>query len=223
MKKFLLLFVAFNIAVAGDIDKFKIRGEIISGITSESEKRDKSASVAFGLSLVVPGLGQAYLERFDVGRYFLASEISLWLVYFGLNEYGQWLNNDAINFAVIRAGINPDNKPDDFFANIENYRSVYDYNLRKGRDRDYAKLYDLEKFYWWWDSEQSRQRYKDMRIKSRAFRYYAKFSFVFIIANHFASAIDALILARKQSKSLNPEFGFIPSPRGLNFYLKFDF
>ncbi|CUS78634.1 hypothetical protein JGI7_00709 [Candidatus Kryptonium thompsonii] len=223
MKKIFLLFVVLNIAIAGDIDKFKIRENIISGIVSENEKREKSPAVAFGFSLIVPGLGQAYLERFDVGKYFLASEISLWLVYFGLNEYGRWLNDDAINFAVIRAGIDPNGKPDDFFANIENYRSVYDYNLRKGRDRDYAKLYDPEKFYWWWDSEQSRQRYKDMRIKSRAFGYYAKFSFVFIIANHFASAIDALILARKQSKSLNHEFGFIPSSRGLNFYLKFEF
>jgi len=222
MKKIFLLVLLVNIVVAGDFDKFRIRNEIVSGVNLE-DTEVRSPGVAFGLSLVVPGLGQAYVKRFDVGRYFLASEISLWLIYFGLNEYGKWLNNDAINFAVIHAGIEPAGKPDDFFANIENYRNVFDYNLRKGRDRDYDKIYDPEKFYWWWDSEQSRQRYKDMRIKSRAFRYYAKFSIIFIISNRFASAIDALILARRQKKNLNPEFSLIPTTHGFNFYLKFDF
>jgi len=218
MKKIFLLFLAFNFVIAGELDRFKIRDEIVSG-----QRGEKSPAVAFGLSLVVPGLGQAYLKRFDVGRYFIASEISLWLVYFGMNEYGRWLNEDAINFAVIRAGIDRKDKDNDFFANIENYMSVYDYNQRKGRDRDYDKLYDVQKFYWWWDSEQSRQRYKDMRTRSRALRYYAKFAFVFVIANHIASAVDALILARKFNQNLKPEFGFSPSARGVEFYINLNF
>lgn len=216
MKNFLHLLLIFNIAVAGDLDKFKIREEITSG-----QQNKKSQTVAFGLSLIVPGLGQAYLKRFDVGRYFIASEVSLWLLYFGMNEYGKWLNDDAISFAVLRAGINRSGKTDDFFANIENYRSVYDYNQRKSRDREYEKLYDVNKFYWWWDSDQSRQRYKDMRTKSRAVKYYAKFTVVFIIANHIASAIDALILARKFNQGFEPKFGFIPFGSGVKFYVNF--
>lgn len=220
MKKFFVFFLALNIVIAGDLERFKIRNDIFSGSATEDKK---SPALAFGLSLAVPGLGEAYVKRFDIGRYFLASEISLWLIYLGLNEYGRWLNNDAISFAVVHAGIDPNGKSDDFFAHIENYRSVYDYNLRKGRDRDYEKIYDTEKFYWWWDSDLSRQRYKNIRTKSRAFRYYAKFAFVFIITNHFASAIDAFILARKQNKSLKPEVGLVLSPHGLNLCLKIDF
>ncbi len=216
MKKLLLSIFLLNIAVAGDLDKFKIREEMISG-----NQGKKSQAVAFGLSLIVPGLGQAYLNRFDVGKYFLASEISLWLLYFGMNEYGRWLNDDAINFAVLHAGIDRWGKTNDFFADIENFRSVYDYNLRKSRNREYEKLYDVEKFYWWWDSDQSRQRYKDIRTKSRAVRYYAKFAIVFTIANHLASAIDALILARKFNQNLEPKLGFIPSNGGVKFYINF--
>jgi hypothetical protein len=205
MKKLILLLLAFDIVISGDLDKHN------------SDK--KSPAVAFGLSLIFPGLGQAYLKRFDIGRYFLASEVSLWLVYFGLNEYGRWLNDDAINFAVARAGIDKTGKDGDFFANIENYRSVYDFNQRKGRDRNYDKLYDTEKFFWWWDTDESRQRYKDIRTKSRAMRYYAKFALVFVISNHFASAIDAFVLAKKS----NLKLGVLPTWEGFNAYLSFNF
>jgi hypothetical protein len=205
MKKLILLLLAFDIVISGDLDK------------NNSDK--KSPAVAFGLSLIFPGLGQAYLKRFDIGRYFLASEVSLWLAYFGLNEYGRWLNDDAINFAVARAGIDKTGKDDDFFANIENYRSVYDFNQRKGRDRNYDKLYDTDKFFWWWDTDESRQRYKDIRTKSRAMRYYAKFALVFVISNHFASAIDAFVLAKKS----NLKLGVLPTREGFNAYLSFNF
>lgn len=223
MKKFLFLVFLYGVTFGGELDKFKIRNEILSKIIVEDTNRSKSPAIAFGLSLIMPGLGEAYIQRFDIGKYFLISEISLWLAYFGLNEYGKWLNEDAINFAVIRAGIEPEGKPEDFFANIENYRSVYDYNLRKGRDRDYSKIYDPTKFYWWWDSEQSRLKYKDMRTKSRAFRYYAKFTIVFIISNHFASAIDALILTKKQNEDSSVKLSLFPLPNGFNLYVGFDF
>jgi hypothetical protein len=216
MRKFFLFIFLLNIAVAGDLEKFKIREEIIS-----ENKGERSQAVAFGLSLIVPGLGQAYVNRFDVGKYFFVSEISLWLIYFGMNEYGKWLNDDAINFAVLYAGVDPRGKTNDFFADIENFRSVYDYNLRKSRNREFEKLYDVGKFYWWWDSDESRQRYKDLRTKSRAMKYYAQFSIVFIIANHLASAIDALILARKFNQNIEPKFGFIPSNGGVKFYINF--
>ncbi len=216
MKKIFLLLFVFNIVFAGDLDKFKIREFIVLG-----KQNEKSPALAFGLSLVVPGLGQAYVERFDVGKYFLISEISLWLVYFGMNEYGKWLNDDAVNFAVLHAGVDPTGKDNDFFANIENYKSVYDYNQRKGRDREYDKLYDVNKFYWWWDSDGSRQRYKDIRMKSRAIRYYAKFAVVFVVVNHFASAIDALILSKKSNISIKPELD--PSSRGIEFCISLNF
>lgn len=216
MRKFLLLILLLNIAMAGDLEKFKIREEIIS-----ENKGEKSQAIAFGLSLIVPGLGQAYVNRFDVGKYFFISEISLWLIYFGMNEYGRWLNDDAINFAVLYAEVDPRGKTNDFFADIENFRSVYDYNLRRSRNREFEKLYDVGKFYWWWDSDESRQRYKDLRTKSRAMRYYAQFSIVFIIANHLASAIDALILTRKFNQNLEPKLGFIPSSDGVKFYINF--
>ncbi len=214
MKKLILLLLAFNTVLSSDLDKLNIKNKLTSEVSNK-----KSPAVAFGLSLVFPGLGQAYLKRFDVGRYFLASEISLWLVYFGLNEYGKWLNEDAINFAVARAGIDRNGKDGDFFANIENYRSVYDFNQRKGRDRDYDKLYDPGKFFWWWDTDESRQRYKDIRTKSRAARYYAKFALVFIISNHFASAIDAFVLAKKS----NLKLGVLPTRKGFDVYLSFNF
>ncbi len=214
-KIFVLIFFA-GILNAGDFEKLILNDRLVSG-----KDVKKSPAIAFTLSLIVPGTGQAYAGRFDVGRYFVASEISLWLVYFGLSEYGRWLNDDAINFAIANAGIDPANKNDDFFYDIENYRSVYDFNQRRGRDRNYDKIYDPEKFYWWWNSDESRQKYKDIRTKSRAMKYYAKFALVFVIANHFTSAIDAFILAKRFN--LKSELSFEPSPQGFELSLKLNF
>jgi hypothetical protein len=215
MKKIFILFFLANFLSAGDFERLMINEKIVSG-----KDVKKSPALAFTMSLILPGTGQIYVDRFDVGRYFIASEISLWLVYFGLNEYGRWLNDDAINFAILNAGIDPVNKNDDFFSDIENYRSVFDFNQRKGRDRSYDKIYDPEKFFWWWNSDESRQKYKDIRIKSRAMKYYAKFALVFVIVNHFTSAIDAFILAKRFK--LKPELNFKPH-QGLEFSLKLNF
>ncbi|MFN4110945.1 MAG: hypothetical protein ACK4G1_01620, partial [Ignavibacteria bacterium] len=38
------------------------------------EKKEKSKTLAFFLSLAIPGLGEYYLNRVDIGKYFLIAE-----------------------------------------------------------------------------------------------------------------------------------------------------
>jgi hypothetical protein len=209
----LILLIFRNLSLCGGFAN-------LGGDTLNSDDK-RIVAISSGLSLILPGLGQAYIGRFDVGRYFVASELTLWVAYLGMILYGRWLNEDAINFAVIHAGIDKAGKPDDFFVNIENFRNVYDYNDKKMRDRDYDLVYDPEKFFWWWDSDEARRRYKDMRKRSRAFKYYANFILAFVVVNHIVSAIDAGILARRLNRKIH--MGIQPIPSGVLLSIKFKF
>ena len=108
--------------------------------TVQSEKitkgTQKSPGLAFLFSLLVPGTGQLYKHRLDVGKYYMISEAALWLGFASFTIYGNWLLKDAHKFAQIHAGVNQNGKDDNFFVNISNYNNVYEYNdneLRNGR------------------------------------------------------------------------------------------
>src|SRR5438552_4369689 len=51
----------------------------------------KSPGLAMIYSLLVPGMGQLYTKRFDVGKYFLISEAALWTAFASFTVYGNWL------------------------------------------------------------------------------------------------------------------------------------
>lgn len=192
------------------------------------EHSEKSPGVALLLSLVLPGAGHFYADRMDIGQYFLASEATLWLGLIGVNQYGNYLKNDARTFAYVHAGFIKEGKDDDFFLNISNFDNIFQYNNDKLARGEYDKLYDINSFFWSWDNSSSREQYNHQRKKSERV-YNGRVIFAAgLIVNRLLSAISAFVVTQtsiKNNISMNSEF--LSSPRQkldglrLNFSLKF--
>lgn len=167
---------------------------------------EKSVFKAVLLSLVLPGLGELYSGEFGAGKYFLIAESGLWLTFASFELYGRWLRSDARQFAARHASASIQGKDDQFFVNLGNFNNVYDYNEKKLRDRDLGRVYDpTGPYYWWWDSERSRVRFRELRVKSDKVLNNVRFVAGAIIVNHLASAINAARLVVRHNKDVSPE------------------
>lgn len=169
--------------------------------SSYSASPKKSVPLAVALSLVLPGMGELYAGDYCRGKYLTSAEGFLWLTYTSAHLYGTWLKNDARLFASTNAGVKLAGQDDKYFVDIGNYADIYWYNERKLQDRQDDKLYDPSSNYFWqWNSEASRQKYRNIRIRSDEVFNSRQFIVGAILANHIISAINAGMLARKINK-----------------------
>ncbi|MFQ5631552.1 MAG: hypothetical protein ACE5I1_22500, partial [bacterium] len=122
---------------------------------------------AFLKSLVIPGWGQYSLGAKASGRNFVISEILLIGTSIGFKVYSNWLEDDFSAFAAQHAGIaNIDNKSNQFWVDIGNFDSVFDFNDEKLRQRNTRDLRATEgDDFWQWDNEANRAAFEDLRIK----------------------------------------------------------
>jgi hypothetical protein len=168
----------------------------------------KNQALAVVYSLLLPGMGELYADRFDNGRYSLVAEAALWLTYASFQQYGNWLQGDARSFASAHAGSVPSGKDDLFYVNLGNFSNVYDYNDKKLRDRNISEVYDPSQGYFWnWDSDVSRQRFRSLRISSDKVINNSRFVIGAIVANHILSALNAARLVRQFNKNADEAFG----------------
>src|SRR3954468_9557377 len=88
-------------------------------ITIQQRMETKSPLAAAGLSFLVPGLGEAYVSRFDVGKYFSGSEAILWGGYAGLSMYANDFRQDMESFAISNAAAGSTRSTDEnYFAHV---------------------------------------------------------------------------------------------------------
>jgi hypothetical protein len=172
-------------------------------------KSKKSPALAFLMSLLVPGTGQVYAGRFDVGKYYMISEASLWLMYASFTIYGNWLLNDAYNFAVIHAGINKNGKNDQFFLDIANWDNVIEYNNDKLQRGEYNLLYYPENGWgFYWDQVSNRKKYREDKLAGDRIKNDRLFVVGAVLVNHVISAISALFVTNKYNSELNQTGGY---------------
>ncbi len=183
-------------------------------VTSTSKK---NPGLAFLLSLAVPGLGQTYTKRFDVGKYFMISEAVLWMTYASFTVYGNWMLNDAYNFAVIHAGIDKNDKPDQFFLDIANYNNVDIYNNNMLQQGQYDKLYYPELGYgFYWDNVANRELYRTDKLAADNIKHDRIFVVGAVLLNHVISAISAIIVTNKYNSGLEKSSGGWTINAGVN-------
>lgn len=212
----LLIFLASTISAQfkNQIEKPKIES-INQKIFPTFESKEKSKTLAFFLSLAIPGLGEYYLNRFDVGKYFTIAEGGLWLSLYGFDYYGKFQRNNYINFAKVNGGVNSTGKDENYWAVVGNYMNVYDYNNEKLLNRQFNSVYDENTHFWFWNSNEERKTYRNLWLSSeRAFNN-KQFPISLIIINHLVSAINAALIAKNYNESLSqssvkvfPQFGF---------------
>lgn len=166
-------------------------------------KNRKNPAISLILSLLVPGTGHLYAGRMDVGKYFITSEAACWLGVIGLDLYGNALRDDSRTYASEHSGLSKEGKDDDYFSNVGNFNSIYDYNNEKLAMGQWEKLYDINTHFWSWDSEASKNIFDKQRKKSER-TYNARIIFATgLVVNRIVSAISALILTNKQNNVLS--------------------
>ena len=194
-----------------DLSRKILNPETISGDTKENitpeltfaeANSKKSAGISMLLSLVLPGAGHYYINRMDVGQYFLAGDALSWIGLIGVNVYGNQIQDDSRTFSVEHAGVNEDGKDDDYYTSIGSYMNVYAYNNEVLSRGEYNKVYDTESFYWNWDNTDNMGAYETQRKKSERIKNTTVIFASALVVNRIASAISALILTNKYNNSL---------------------
>jgi hypothetical protein len=172
----------------------------------------KSGSLAVLYSVILPGMGELYADRFDRGVYPLVTEGALWLGLIGVNTYGTWVQDDARTYAQQHAGIDPSGKSEDYFVHIENYSDIYDYNNQRLVERRLDELYpDEDAWRWDWDSEDNRRYYKDRRILSDQMHNAVSFFVLGMVANRIWSAIQSAAFVRRYNAALEQQSSIMPT------------
>lgn len=163
-------------------------------VIEEFKPERKSVFLAVIASLIVPGLGEWYAGSFESGKYHFFAECGLWLTYGGFRIHSNWVLNDSRTFAQQHAEANFSDKDDKYIVNIGNFNNTDEYNDTKAKNREYDLIYyyDVNPGYWWnWDTEQNRLRFKELRIRGDRIKNNAKFVIGIIAINHIVSAISA--------------------------------
>jgi len=168
-----------------------------------NEPARKSVGRAFLLSMMVPGLGEWYAGGNMMAPYFVGLEAGLWLGFSTFRMYSGWLSDDYKTFAKQHAGTLIDGQQKQYFVDIGNFDSIWEFNEFQGVQRDFDSQYpETEQYIWQWDSEENRTKFKSDRVESdRAFnRSTTVLTVIFI--NHICSAINAAITARQWNHTL---------------------
>lgn len=169
----------------------------------ETQKEKKSAGKAFFYSLLLPGLGEAYVGNTTYTKIFLSLEVVGWGFYLGNYQHVSWLQKDYKNFAKQHAGINKASKDDQYWIDIGKYDNIYEYNEQRRRDRDVLNIYDENsRYYWQWDLNSNRLNYDGRRIHAKDLENDDVYYLGAIVLNHIVSAINALRLAKAYNRNL---------------------
>jgi len=167
---------------------------------------DKSPTKAFLFSLVFPGLGEKYTGSKGISNLLIVSELIMWSGYFGYNKYSEWLERDYKNFAVTHAQINTAGKTHQYYVDIGNFDSIYDYNAAHRIQRDWENLYpENGQYYWEWDSWENKKRFEKIRIRKDTWENRTIFFVSGMILNRLVSAIESAYFAKKINKDLTTE------------------
>ena len=163
----------------------------------------KSAGLAFLMSLALPGSGEFYMGRRGQTVMFLTSEILLWTGLTVNSMYADHLVDEYYTFATQHADVKRTGKDKQYWVDIGKYNSIYEFNEQRRRDRYFDAVYlDEEEYFWLWDSKENRLRYDGNRLRANEIASQDVYFFASIVLNHFISAINSLRLARKHNRQL---------------------
>ncbi len=184
-----------------DVSKSDINTTLQSANFAQAEITTKK-SVGLGIiySLLLPGMGELYAGDYSIGKYFTIADVVLWGALFGTNYYGDMKRDDYIAFARLHAGVNPNGKDDTYWGVIGNYDDIYIYNDEMELMREFDKVYNTETHYWKWDEVANRKKYRSMRNSSETAYNNLKFIGSALILNRIASAVNAVLIIKKQNK-----------------------
>jgi hypothetical protein len=152
-----------------------------------------SARGAFWRSLLVPGWGQRYLGKpVSAGR-FLAAELVLWGGYLGCRRLAEVREDSYQSYAAEHAGARPEGKGSRFLDDLGFYDSTVEHNLyaRLSEGPTPALYPDDPEFFWEWETQAARLRYRDLRASGESARRGVLYAGGLVAVNHLVAAVHA--------------------------------
>ncbi|MEW6755811.1 MAG: hypothetical protein AB1505_33260 [Candidatus Latescibacterota bacterium] len=166
----------------------------------------RSPAQAFLRSLLVPGWGQRHAGQAASATAFLGAEVALWGGRHALGRVADDLRDDYRAHAAAHAGAQPRGQDGRYFDDLGFYASRQEHNLwARYQDGPAAEVYpDEARTFWEWDTQASRQRYRELRNCARRADRRALYAGGVIAVNHVLAAIHA---ARAASGGASPRSG----------------
>ena len=166
---------------------------------------------AFWRSLLVPGWGQRYATG-GGGRFF-AAELAFWGGYLGFERLREVRRDQYRAFAAAHADARPQGKDGEYFDDLGFYQSRLEHNqFARYEDGPEAAIYPLGRdFFWEWDRQASRERYRQLRNSTAGAGRQALFMTGLVAVNHLFAAIHA---ARTASGEVRTDIVPVPEHGG---------
>lgn len=156
-------------------------------------QRSDAGAGNFWRSLAVPGWGQHRVGQSATATRFVATEALLWLSYAGMQEVADIRARNYRTYAAAHAGAATRGKGGVYFDDLGFYASHQQHNQYAiADDGPQAQLYpNSPEFAWEWDSDASRERYRDLRNAAEHMERNALYTTGLIVLNHLVAAIHA--------------------------------
>ncbi len=172
-------------------------------------------------SALLPGMGEYYVGHRSKARIFFAVEAATWISFFTYHYYGNWKEDDLINFAATHASANLEGKSKEFQDWVGFYADIDQFNsLGRVQDPERPYLVDNVENHWRWQTSDEQAAYRDLKNRSRdAFRR-RDFMIGLAIVNRVVSIIDAVRDAKRSRRVIkDSEFSLV---QGLNYRVEID-
>lgn len=191
--------------------RFFAFGSLILALTSSASAQtrpsapeaERSAGKAFGLSILLPGLGHRYVndnQWTGWAKTYTAADAGLWLALFG----GKWRQDHLVqSYTTLARGsaeAQVDGKNRTFFLNLASFESsdVYRETMLRNRAWDQIGYVDDPAFQWEWQSEEAYNRFRDLRNDAETLRRRRSILIASLVANRL---ISGAIAARSAGRS----------------------
>ena len=170
-------------------------------VTLAMEQHTPSPGKAFGLSLLLPGLGHRYVNggQWTAWSGALATgDAALWIGLFAGSWHRDHLIDSYRTLAASSARADLEGKTRTFYLNLASYRSSDEFleSVLRNRAWDQVGYVDDPSFHWSWSSDEDYLRYRDLRDESESLGRRRSILVASIVANRL---INGLVAARKAS------------------------
>lgn len=173
--------------------------------TTPHELQSRSGGAAFGLSLLVPGLGHRYASGHwnTVATMHGLADAALWA---GLVDANLQIGRAEESFetlAVSAGGAEGTDRSRGFYLNMATFRSSEEYIQQLLRNRAWSELEQarLPQNQWEWETEEDFQDFRDIREDAESLRRRRPIFLAMLAGNRILAGIGAIRASRSFNRS----------------------
>ena len=182
----------------------------------EAPAEYRSPKKAFGLSLLVPGLGHRYVHGGDwdgAASVHALADAGLWLGLLGSEVRRGQITSNYETYAAAHANAQIEGKDRQFYLNLASYRSSDEFLEVSLRNRawDQVDYVSDRANQWRWETEADFARFRGMREDAESLRRRRAFLVGLLVANRVFSGFSALRAAGRVNGP-DVSLSFSPAP-----------